>query len=191
MVNACGDCRREKPTIPFSLRWDFHSLYWILSLNRLSQEWGQVQGRTPQPGRTFNLHAMPTGGNIGPSRGALAGVKSRGPHTAEVRATLAGMSFRGVPPFGTTRNLACPLFAERDSSLRSAALRGCDFFRTSIALQSQAPLSAVVRAAWGRGAGSAQSRVDRFFPTALTFKRSKVACGVLYPNNTVAKCITL
>jgi len=41
------------------------------------------------------------------------------------------------------------------------------------------------------GAGSPSSRVDRFFPTALTVKRSKVACGVLYPNNTVAKCITL
>jgi len=49
-------------------------------------------------------------------------------------------------------------------------LRGCDFFRTSIALQSQAPLSAVVRAGWRRGGGSAQSRVDRFFPIALVLE---------------------
>ena len=42
-----------------------------------------------QPGHTINLRAMPCGGNTGLKGQALAGAKSRGPHTAEVRATFA------------------------------------------------------------------------------------------------------
>jgi hypothetical protein len=48
-----------------------------------------IKERTPQPGHAINLRAMPRGGNSEPSRRALAGAKSRGPHSAEVRATLA------------------------------------------------------------------------------------------------------
>ena len=48
-----------------------------------------IQELTPRPGHAINLRAMPCGGNTEPNRRALAGVKSRGHQTAEVRATLA------------------------------------------------------------------------------------------------------
>ncbi len=47
-----------------------------------------IKERTPQPGHAINLPAVRCRGNNGPSRRALAGVKSRGP-TNQVRATLA------------------------------------------------------------------------------------------------------
>jgi hypothetical protein len=63
------------------------------------------------PGHAVNLHAMPCGGNSEPKRRAPAGAKSRGPYTAEVRATccplltsgacdrqrVAGARMRGIP----------------------------------------------------------------------------------------------
>jgi hypothetical protein len=48
-----------------------------------------IKEPTPQPGPTINLRAMPCGGKIEPNQRALAGAKSRGPQTADVRATLA------------------------------------------------------------------------------------------------------
>ncbi|MGA3165818.1 MAG: hypothetical protein ABSF14_06835 [Terriglobia bacterium] len=47
-----------------------------------------IKEPTPQPGHTINPRGMPCGGNSEPNWRALASSKSRGPHTAEVRATL-------------------------------------------------------------------------------------------------------
>jgi hypothetical protein len=45
--------------------------------------------RTPQPGHAVNLRVMPCGGNNKPNGQVLVGTKTRGPPTANVRATLA------------------------------------------------------------------------------------------------------
>ncbi len=41
-VNSFVNSRQDKPMTPTSLRWHFHTIRCILSLNRLSQKWGQV-----------------------------------------------------------------------------------------------------------------------------------------------------
>jgi hypothetical protein len=57
-----------------------------------------IKEPTPQPGHTINLRGMPCGGNSGPNWRALASSKSRGPHTAKVRATLPTCSMVRTNP---------------------------------------------------------------------------------------------